>query len=379
MKLLLVACSIPAYRLMERIREEWQKNHPEDTVYSLVKCNALLEVTEKGSLTAHIGEWFPRTDAIVFLCAAGIAVRCIAPFITHKAKDPAIVVMDETGAFSIALLSGHVGGANRLAEELAGLTGAVPVITTASEREGKMAVDIFAAGNRLALTDWQTAKELEARILAGEKIGLTVDEELQLSLCGEPPEYLLLGARAVGCQAGIQVSIRRNGKAACRERPFPQTLQLIPRRVCLGIGCRKGAEAAQIARAVEDCLKEQNICREAVCMAASIDLKKEEAGILEFCNGFSEEMHRKEPLPFLTFSAEELGRQKGRFTTSEFVSAVTGVDNVCERSALAACCRETEGGGQGRLLCRKFVRDGVTVALALGAGILTVSQELSGK
>ncbi len=104
MKLLFVACSIQAYELMGRIREKWQQAHPEDSLYSLVKCSALPNVTEKRSLTMCIGEWFFEADAIVFLCATGIAVRCIAPFITHKSDDPAVVVMDETGAFSIAAL-----------------------------------------------------------------------------------------------------------------------------------------------------------------------------------------------------------------------------------------------------------------------------------
>ena len=372
MKLLFAACSIQAYELMGRIREKWQQAHPEDSLYSLVKCSALPDVTEKRSLTVCIGEWFPRADAIVFLCATGIAVRCIAPFITHKLDDPAVVVMDETGAFSIALLSGHVGGANRLAEELARLTGAVPVITTASDREGKMAVDLFAARNHLTLTDWQAAKLLEARILAGEKIGLVVDKELDFSLCGNIPEYLLTGAAAEGCSAGIHISIRQNRGATVGEKAFPLTLHLVPQVVFLGIGCRKGTEAERIVQAVETYLREQGIRREALCAVASIDLKKEEPGILAFCDNFSKSMHRKEPLPFLVFSAEELRRQPGAFTASEFVSAVTGVDNVCERSAIAACHKSMEETDRGRLLSRKFVMDGVTVALAMGQSTLTV-------
>lgn len=369
MTVLFVACSARAYGLMGCIREKWRQAHPEDSLHSLIKCSALPEATEKRSLTACIGEWFPRTDAIVFLCAAGIAVRCIAPFITHKAADPAVVVMDETGTFSISLLSGHMGGANRLAEELAGLTGAVPVITTASDRQGKLAVDLFASENNLALTDWRAAKLLETRILAGEKIGLLADGELELSVCGTVPEYLLIGADQ-GQGAGIHVSIRQSRDGAPEGRPFPLTLQLVPRLVFLGIGCRKGTGAEQIARAVEDCLGEQSIRREALYAAASIDLKKEEPGIREFCDTFSGRMPGEEPLPFLTFSAEELRRQPGVFTPSEFVAGVTGVDNVCERSAVAACRRET--GGEGRLLCRKFVRGGVTVALAIGRGTVHV-------
>ena len=142
--------------------------------------------------------------------------------------------------------------------------------------------------------------------------------------------------------------------------------------VSLGIGCRKGTGAEQIVQAVETCLREQGICREALCAVASIDLKKEEPGILAFCDSFSKSMHRKEPLPFLVFSAEELRRQPGAFTASEFVSAVTGVDNVCERSAIAACHKSMEETDRGRLLSRKFVMDGVTVALAMGQSTLTV-------
>lgn len=372
MKLLFVACSIQAYELMGRIQEKWQQAHPEDSLYSLVKCSALPDVTEKRSLTVCIGEWFSKADAIIFLCATGIAVRCIAPFITHKSDDSAVVVMDETGAFAIALLSGHVGGANRLAEELAGLTGAVPVITTASDREGKMAVDLFAARNHLALTDWQTAKQLEARILAGERIGFVVDEELGLPLCGDIPEYLLIGAAAEGCSAGIHVSIRPNRGITAREKPFPLTLHLVPQVVFLGIGCRKGTGAEQIVQAVETRLREQGICKESLCAVASIDLKKEEPGILAFCNVFSKSIHRKEPLPFLVFSAEELRQQPGAFTASEFVSAVTGVDNVCERSAIAACHKSMEKTDRGKLISRKFVMDGVTVAIAMRQGTLTV-------
>lgn len=81
-------------------------------------------------LTAKL---FNTTDALVFIGACGIAVRAIAPHVASKLTDPAVVVCDETGRFAISLLSGHVGGANELAEHLASLAGAVPVVTTASD------------------------------------------------------------------------------------------------------------------------------------------------------------------------------------------------------------------------------------------------------
>ena len=93
---------------------------------------------------------------------------------------------------------------------------------------------------------------------------------------------------------------------------------------------------------------------EALCAVASIDLKKEEAGLLEFCETRN--------VPFETYAAEELQAVPGTYSASEFVSGVTGVDNVCERSAVK--CASEYGVKHGELLLRKQAQDGVTVALA---------------
>lgn len=362
MTLVFFACSLKAYELMRRTREKWLAECPEDTVACIVKCRALGELSEKRSLSECTGEWFDKADGLVFFCAAGIAVRSIAPYVVHKASDPAVVVMDETGRYGISLLSGHVGGANALTERLCGLMGAEPVITTASDREGRFSVDLFALKNRLAVTDWSAAKELEARLLAGEKIGFAVDEAIraaewlgtaaELRTRLDLPEEVAVGGEAGGCQAGILVSCRR------QERPpFPFTLQLTPQIVALGIGCRKGVSEEQIRTAVENCLRETGILRAAVYTAASIDLKKEEPGLLDFCRHFFAGEAGRRELPLVTFSAEQLNAQPGGFTPSAFVLRTTGVDNVCERSAAAA--------SGGRLLFRKKAYGGVTVALAV--------------
>ena len=109
---------------------------------------------------------------MIFIGAAGIAVRAAAPWIRDKFADPPVIVIDETARFVIPLLSGHVGGANELACELAAFLGAVPVITTATDRNGLFAVDLFAAGNGLVLTDRKMAREISARILEGKPLGL---------------------------------------------------------------------------------------------------------------------------------------------------------------------------------------------------------------
>ena len=93
---------------------------------------------------------------------------------------------------------------------------------------------------------------------------------------------------------------------------------------------------------------EQNLWLEAVCGAATIDLKAEEAGLLDFCAAHG--------WPLTCYSAEELRRAEGTFTPSAFVEQTTGVDNVCERSAVLA--------GGGALLTGKHAGNGVTMALA---------------
>lgn len=129
----------------------------------------------KENLTQWSGRQFSEKNAMIFIGAAGIAVRAAAPWIRDKFADPPVIVIDETARFVIPLLSGHVGGANELACELAAFLGAVPVITTATDRNGLFAVDLFAAGNGLVLTDRKMAREISARILEGKTVGFISD------------------------------------------------------------------------------------------------------------------------------------------------------------------------------------------------------------
>ena len=129
----------------------------------------------EGGLSAWTGAEFQRSDALIFVGACGIAVRAIAPFVQDKFHDPAVLCVDEAGTFVIPLLSGHVGGANRLAEFVAGGIGAVPVVTTATDVERKFAVDVFAKDHGLVITDRVLAKRISADILAEEPVGVFSD------------------------------------------------------------------------------------------------------------------------------------------------------------------------------------------------------------
>lgn len=288
------------------------------------------------------GEMFQKMDGILFIGATGIAVRSIAPFVQSKTKDPAIVVMDEKGVFAISLMSGHLGGANELAGVLANLTGAIPVITTATDVNGRFAVDVFARKNGLYISSMKYAKEISADVLDEKKIGLYSD----FPVIGKIPEELEVwdAEKVFEGVNGICVSLYEN------KEPYKQTLHLIPKVLVVGVGCKKGTAAELIQEKIEKVLKQYHISRKSICMLASIDLKAGEAGLIQTARDLDVE--------FRTYSAEELKKVKGDYTESAFVASVTGVSNVCERSAVLA-------SDFGVLLCRKTAEDGVTVALAV--------------
>ena len=278
------------------------------------------------------GPIFNDVDAMVFVGSVGIAVREIAPHVRDKSTDPAVVSIDELGKFAVPLLSGHIGGANDLALALANALGATPVITTATDINKKFSVDAWAARNGYVIGSLSTAKAVSAAILE-QNVPLKCDYPIVTGL----PNGVVLGDSG---DVGIRISVYR-------DETFARTLRLIPPILHLGIGCRKGTDSAAIKDAVDAVLKDNNIDYRAIKCVASIDLKSEEAGLLQFCE------ERKLPVSF--YSAEELKAVPGEFTPSEFVQSITGVDNVCERSALI---------GAKELIVRKTAMNGVTVAVA---------------
>ena len=282
--------------------------------------------------TAPVFAW---ADAMVFVGACGIAVRAIAPHVRDKRTDPAVLAVDELGQFVIPLLSGHIGGANRLAARLAEAVGATAVVTTATDVNRRFSVDEWSARQGLYIDDMAAAKAVSAAILEGP-----VPVWSDFPIAGDLPAGLEPGESG---PLGICISWRR-------KFPFDRTLLLVPPVLRLGIGCRRGTSSGAIAALADQLLAEHNVHPAAVEAVATIDLKKDETGLLDFC--------RDRGWPLSCYSAEELAAVEGDFTPSDFVRSVTGVDNVCERAALL---------GAERLLVKKTARGGVTAALALNA------------
>lgn len=274
-------------------------------------------------------------DGIIFIGAVGIAVRLIAPHIKSKELDPAVVVVDELAQYVIPILSGHIGGANELASKAAEQLCAIPIVTTATDLNGVFAVDVWSRKSNCAILDIGTIKYVSAALLRGDEVGFVSDFEV----LGELPKGISAGLNA---KIGILFSIHP------KKQPFSTTLQVIPKIITLGVGCKKNTDPKGFENYMLATLKEQDISIKAIKQVVSIDLKKEEACIKLFCEKYQ--------LAFHTFCARELSEVAGDFTPSEFVKRTTGVDNVCERSAVL--------GSGGKLLLKKQSKDGITVAIA---------------
>ena len=400
MNIQMIAFTEKGYRLAEQLRARWITAPDMETprIELHAKTEALPAISDPRSLQDIVGEWFTKPagdtvemsvslsddeekpesdrpcDAIIFGGATGIAVRAIAPFIHGKAVDPAVLVIDEAGRYVISLLSGHLGGANALARTAAALIEAEPVITTATDAESAFAVDTFAKENGFLLTDLRKAKEVSAKVLRGEKLRIYSDIPME-RLVQRPArhEAELVPAQNID-HADIIISYRtrilkpasepnvddRPVKASETQHPLEKMsqgigLRLIAKRVHVGLGARKGVTQAEVAAAVATCLEDAGIDPRAVVDLVSIDLKKQEAGILAYSY--------ERGVPFVTYTAEELRTVEGAFAGSNFVQSVTGVANVCERAAAFAAGRS----GHAEVLVHKTIHGNVTTAVAVEA------------
>ena len=388
MKISIICFTLTGQQTGEKLKKALEEQEHAVSLYTKSKY---IPESIKESTKQWAGKQFESADGIIFIGATGIAVRSIAPYVASKKTDPAVLVTDECGKFVISLLSGHLGGANELALQAAEALHAVPIVTTATDLEGKFAVDVFAKKNNCHIFRMKEAKLVSAALLAGEKVGFYSEFPWEgelpdglVNCCGlrdenwisenEPGTNVqndnqIKSASDLFPKVGIAVTIHKN----CT--PFLSTTHVVPQAVALGMGCRKNKEAQAVEKAAFTCLEENQIYPQAVACLASIDIKKEEPGLLALAE--------KMGIPFETFSSEELLAVKGEFTASSFVSRTVGVDNVCERSAIKAAqdriCLNTgripernqtkpgtrRGGEHCRLIQRKQAADGVTAALVL--------------
>lgn len=293
---------------------------------------------ERGGENLRAGDWtrerFRHGRGLVFIGAVGIAVRAIAPYLVSKTRDPAVVVVDDTGKYAISLLSGHLGGANALARRIALILGAEAVITTATDRNNIFAVDEWAGRSGYAIANPKGIKGVSSALLEGREVGFASE----FPVAGDPPSGLVPDAAQPALVIGTTKPAGNNA------------LWVIPPAAVLGVGCRRGTPKAKLETFFRMFCRGSGLSPEAVVKVCSIDLKKDEAGLIEFCHGHG--------WPLQTFTADELKTVPGNFSASAFVKRVTGVSNVCERAAVA-------GSDGGSLRTTKASGEGITMSAAV--------------
>lgn len=331
-------------------------------------------VRDQENLPAWTENAFRRADAILFIGAAGIAVREIAPLVKDKLRDPAVLVIDSAGKYVIPILSGHYGGGNVLARALADLIGAEAVITTASDEEGTFQVDELARRSGLWITSHEKLVQLSTHALNGGPIRifseLPIDDKGERTPDTDPDKAVILTAE------GRNVSVAHSDRSPEKdkvsadavildsamgldpdviENPF-QPLYLYPRHFAIGIGCRKELDPAVLKAHYDKFLEAHQIDSREVAYIATIDIKSEELAILQLAEDYQ--------IRLITFSAEELREAPGTFTASAFVEKTVGVDNVCERAAVLAAGEIRRISDEGKIVFSKEAGDGVTLAAA---------------
>lgn len=347
MKIRIVSFTKQGAQLAERLQAQLKKCPDSDLDRDVEIANR-----QGGAASEKLSDWtkrqFEEKNALIFIGAAGIAVRAIAPCVQDKLADSPVLVMDEKGQYVIPILSGHVGGANELAEEIAKKTGALPIITTATDLNGKFAVDLFAKKNHLTILNREGIAAVSSKILEGEKATIAIEDYGKAQILPDTLSDILpkeLEWVPYPPEKKTDIVISR-----AKEKVPEAVLQLKPKEYILGIGCRKGKSFSEIDGFITKQLDELQLTKEDIRAIASIDVKREEEGIVSWKDYYR--------VPFLTFSKETLQQVPGEFTGSSFVEQQVGVDNVCERAALTAC------EGDGVLIRGKQAENGMTLAVA---------------
>jgi cobalamin biosynthesis protein CbiG len=291
-------------------------------------------------------------SALVFIMAAGIVVRTIAPLLNDKKTDPAVIVLDEAGRFAVSLVGGHLGGANEQAREIAAFLGGEAVITTASDVNGLPSIDIWARDHDLVIEDWGLLSQIGTRFVNNGALRLYSDFAMEL-----PDEFLLVADFRA---ADIIITNRKDVYAApsvcmqgeescsagaCRVK---RQLYLRPRNLVIGIGCNSGTLQCEIESTVLQTLAEHNLSFLSIGVIATIDIKGNEPGIRAFVEKYK--------FVLRTFGAGELNNVEG-LEKSDVVFKATGAYSVAEPAALVAA-------GTDRLIVHKQKKGNVTVAAA---------------
>ena len=247
---------------------------------------------------------------LVLFMPVGAAMRLLAPCLKDKHADPAVVCVDDAGRFAVSLLSGHLGGADRLAQEVARVLGATPVITSASHVTGTLAVDLL--GQEFG---WQIDSKPEAvtrasaAVVNGEPVGILqeagerdwwpTDRPLPANVTLYPSTDALLAANWAAAliitdkQAPIANDV---GSGTIKDRQL--VVYFRPSTLVAGMGCRRGASAEELEELLVETFDAHNLAHRSLRCIATAELKRDEPGILDLADKYS--------VPVVHYHADEL-------------------------------------------------------------------------
>jgi len=254
-------------------------------------------------------------DGIVLFLATGAAVRLVAPLLEGKDQDPGVVTVDDAGNFAVALCGGHEGGANTLAARVADTLGGTPVITTASDSVGVPALDSLGEKLGLRLEKDSNLAAVGAALVSGERVGLVADRRLPL---GPLPENVV---RTEEWEVPLILISDLNVKT-----PHPAVVYRPPSLVA-GVGCSRGADAEEILDLLRRSLAEAGLAEKSVAAISSIDVKRDEAGLLRAVE--------KLDVPIHFHPAEALCAVETP-NPSEVVRSAVGTPSVAEAAVISS-------------------------------------------
>ncbi len=278
-----------------------------------------------GSVRMLLPALFQQYKGIILIISLGAVVRMIAPILKDKKTDPGVVVIDDRGENVISVLSGHLGGANELTREVAAALDARAIITTASDVQKTIPVDLF--GSRFGWV-WDSAEKLtpvSASVVNEEHVAIIQESgERDWWLYDTPiPEHIVM-------YPSIQEALLAKPKAALivthrlldkeEEAILENGIVFRPKTVAIGMGCNRGTSAAEIEAVILDTLAELQISVKSVKALCTIDLKKDEVGLLEVVAKYGWEFVYYPPVTLNTATIEAPSHTVYKYTGAYGVS-----------------------------------------------------------
>jgi cobalt-precorrin 5A hydrolase/precorrin-3B C17-methyltransferase len=285
-----------------------------------------------GGLREAVASRWGRVDALVFVSSLGIAVRGVAPHLSDKASDPAVVVVSEDGRVVLPVTGAHLGGGSDLSERLASALGVSPILTTSSDRAGLVAPDLLASRLGWRVLGKERLAAVNGALL--EAGSLTCWTDIPDLLPALPEEYL----PADRSSADVLISPG--------DHPAATGVQLVPRCVTAGVGCRRGVPQAKIRSVLLEALRMHSLLPEAIGEIRTVDEKMDEPGLIELAAGLG--------VPLTAVPRDVIAGLGDQFSASA-ASRHLDLPGVAEPCAASA----------GRLLGPRLAADGVTVALSI--------------